>query len=112
MFQSGAKSGPGAVPETLPKKSTNNLPKVDQKAPKVNQKAPRDDSIFFKKSTKTVRETFFPHQKNDDNMEAVFSRFLAPAGGPRPSKSSQNVIRVCKNEGPTISRKTALSDKN
>ena len=43
MTQNGAKSGPGAVPETLPKKSTNNLLKVDQKVPKVDQKAPLND---------------------------------------------------------------------
>ena len=28
----------------------------------------------------------FPHQKNNDNLEAAFSRFLAPVGGPRPCK--------------------------
>ena len=43
LSQHGAKSGPGAVPETLPKKSTNNFLKVDQKAPKVDQKAPQND---------------------------------------------------------------------
>ena len=41
--QNEANSGPAAVPETLPKKSTNNLPKVDQKASKVDQKAPQND---------------------------------------------------------------------
>ena len=42
-IQNGAKSGPGAVPETLPKKSSKKLPKVDQQAPKVDQKAPPND---------------------------------------------------------------------
>ena len=41
--QNEAKSGPGAVPETLPKKSSKKLPKVNQKAPKVDQKAPQND---------------------------------------------------------------------
>ena len=86
-------------------KSTKRLQKSTKRLPKRTLK--RSSNL-----TKTVRETFFPHQKNDDNMEAVFSRFLPPAGGPRPSTSSQNVTRVCKNEGPTISRKAALSYKN
>ena len=42
-IQNEAKSGPGAVPETLPKKSSKKLPKVNQKAPKVDQKAPPND---------------------------------------------------------------------
>ena len=42
-IQNEAKSGPGAVPETLPKKSSKKLPKVNQKAPKVDQKAPQND---------------------------------------------------------------------
>ena len=63
------------------------------------------------KLQKTVWVVSFPYKKNDDNLEAVFSRLLAPSGGPRPSKSSQNVIKVCKNEGPTFSRKAALKKK-
>ena len=54
----------------------------------------------------------FPHQKNDDNLEAVFSCFCHPQEVPDLPKSSQNAIRVCKNEGHTFSRKTALSYKN
>jgi hypothetical protein len=42
-IQNEAKSGPGAVPETLPKKSSKKLPQVNQKAPKVDQKAPTND---------------------------------------------------------------------
>ena len=54
----------------------------------------------------------FPCQKNDVNLEAVFSCFLPSPGGPRPWKSSQNAVRVCKNEGPTFSRKAAHFYKN
>ena len=42
-IQNEAKSGPGAVPETLPKKSSKKLSKVNQKASKVDQKAPQND---------------------------------------------------------------------
>ena len=42
-IQNEAKSGPGAVPETLPKKSSKKLPKVNQKAPKVDQKASQNN---------------------------------------------------------------------
>ena len=54
----------------------------------------------------------FPHQKNDDNLEAVFSRFLAPAVGPDLAKSSQNTVRVCKNRGPPFSPETVFFYKN
>ena len=53
----------------------------------------------------------FPHQKNDDNLEAVFSCFWHPQEVPDLPKSSQNAVRVCKNEGHTFSRKTAFSYK-
>ena len=42
-IQNEAKSGPGAVPETLPKKSSKKLPKINQKVPKVDQKASQND---------------------------------------------------------------------
>ena len=40
-IQNEAKSRPGAVPETLPKKSSKKLPKVNQKAAKVEQTVPQ-----------------------------------------------------------------------
>ena len=40
-IQNEARSGPRAVPETLPKKSSKKLPKVNQKAAKVEQTVPQ-----------------------------------------------------------------------
>ena len=104
--QNDSKMEPKAVPERSPRHFQRKAPTTFQKSNKRLQKSakrlPKMTPKRSLKSKKTVWETFFPHQKSDDNMEAVFSRFLAPAGGPRPSKSSQNAVRVCKNEGPTI----------
>ena len=93
-------------PETLPKKHS----KISQKSTKSLQKSTKRLPTMTQKRTlklqKTVWVVSFPSQKNDDNLEAVFSRFLSSPGGPRPWKSSQNAIKVCKNEGPTFSRTT------
>ena len=45
-------------------------------------------------------------------MEAVFSCFLALAGGPSPFKSSQNAVMVCKNEGLHLFKKNGFSYEN
>ena len=42
----------------------------------------------------------------------LFLVFWHPQEVPDLAKSSQNAVRVCKNEGPTFSRKAALSYKN
>ena len=86
------------------KKSTKKFQKSTERLCKMTPKR-------ILKSHKAVWVAFFPHQKNE-NLEAVFSSLLAPPGGPRPSKSSQNAIMVCKNEGPTFSRKAVLFYKN
>ena len=39
-----------------------------------------------------------------------FSRFLRPPRSPRPSKSSQNAIKVCKNEGATFHEQNKLQN--
>ena len=74
-IQNEAKSGPGAVPETLPKKSSKKLPKVNQKAPKVDQKAPQNDAKNFFKIIKTVWVPFFPHQKKNRIWKLFFRVF-------------------------------------
>ena len=110
--QNDPKMEPKAVPERSPRnfqRKAANFTTVDQKAPKVDQKA--SQKMITKrilKLQKTVWVVSFPYRKNDDNLEAVFSRFLPSLGGPRPWKSSQNVIKVCKNEGPTFSPKTSI----
>jgi hypothetical protein len=85
-IQNEAKSRPGAVHETLPKKNNKKRPKVNQKAPKVDQKAPQNDPKNVFKMIKNGLGAFVSTSKKDDNVEVVFSRFLAPAGGPRACK--------------------------
>ena len=107
---------PRAVPERsrrhFPRKAAKSLQKSSKRLQKSTKRLPKMTPKTCLKSKKTVWVPLFPHQKNDDNLEAVFSRFLAPAVGPDLAKSSQNTVRVCKNEGPTFSRKTAFSYKN
>ena len=47
----------------------------------------------------------FPHQKND-NSEAVFSCFLAPAGGPRPCKIKPKRFKGVQKRGYHLFRKS------
>ena len=77
--QNGAKSGPGAVPETLPKKSSKKLPtvnqkasKVDQKAPTVDQQVPRNDSEKKFKIKKNGSSGLFFHIKKTMIMWKLF----------------------------------------
>ena len=111
-IQDEAKSGPWAVPETLPKKSHKSLQKSSKRLQKSTKRLPKMTPKTCLKSKKTVWVPLFPHQKDDDNLEAAFSRFLAPAVGPDLAKSSQNAVRVCKNEGPTFSPKIRIISRN
>ena len=99
-------------PRDTSKEKQQNFPEVDQKAPKGDQKVPRNNPKNDFQITKNGLGGFFPWLKNDDNLEVVFSCFLLSPGGSRAWKSNQNNIRVCKNEGPTFSRKAAHFYKN
>ena len=123
MFPQSVQTDPKMEPKAVPERSPSHFQRKAVKNSKNRQKSIKS----FKKVTKGLPEIiqkelsnhkkrsgllFFPHQKNDDNSEAVFSCFCLPPGGPRASKSSQNAIMVCKNEGPTFSRKATLFYKN
>jgi len=64
------------------------------------------------KSEKTVSGALFFNSKKGQFPEAVFSLFLLSPGGPGPWKSSQNAVRVCKNEGPNFSPKISILSRN
>ena len=100
-------------PKRVPKRSRRPSPKKVQKDTlKCSKGLPKMTPKRSPKSQKTVWVAFFSHRKNYDFLEAVFSCFLSPPGGPRPSKSSQNAVRVCKNRGLPFSLKTIFSYKN
>ena len=87
-------------PKRVPKRSRRPSPKKVQKDTlKCSKGLPKMTPKRSPKSQKTVWVASFSHRKNYDFLEAVFSCFLSPPGGPRPSKSSQNAVRVCKNRG-------------
>ena len=97
----------------VPKRSRRPSPKKVQKDTlKCSKGLPKMTPKRSPKSLKTVWVAFFSHRKNYDFLEAVFSCFLSPPGGPRPSKSSQNAVRVCKNRGPPFSLKNIFFYKN
>ena len=96
-------------PKRVPKRSRRPSPKKIQKDTlKCYKGLPKMTPKRSPKSQKTVWVAFFSHRKNYDLLEAVFSCFLSPPGGPRPSKSSQNAIKVCKNRGLPFSLKSIL----
>ena len=96
-------------PKRVPKRSRRPSPKKIQKDTlKCSKGLPRMTPKRIPKSLKTVWVPFFSHRKNYDFSEGVFSCFLSPPGGPRPSKSSQNAVRVCKNRGPHFSPETVV----
>ena len=100
--QKGSQNDPGDPPQ---KNTPKHTLKYSERLPKMTLK-------MTLKSKKTVWVDFFSHRKNYDFLEAVFSCFLSPPGGPRPSKSSQNAVRVCKNRGPPFSLKNIFFYKN
>ena len=110
--QNGAKSGPGAVPETPPKKSSKNLPKSTKRFQKSTKRLPKMTPRRTMKSYKTVWVAFFPHQKTMIIWKMCFIVFWLPPRGPRPLESSQNAIMECKNKGPTFSGETMFFYKN
>ena len=99
--QKGSQNDPGDPP---PKNTPKHTLKYSERLPKMTLK-------MTLKSQKTVWVDFFSHRKNYDFLEAVFSCFLSPPGGPRPSKSSQNAVRVCKNRGLPFSPETIFFTK-
>ena len=50
----------------------------------------------------------FPHQKNDDNLEAAFSCFLAPTGGPRPCKIKLKRCKGVQKRGSHLFKKSGI----
>ena len=88
--QDGAKSGPGAVPETPPKKNSKNCLKVDQKVLKVDQEAPQNDPQKNFRITKNGLGCFST-SKNDGNLEAVFPRFLLPPAREVPDPQAKTI---------------------
>ena len=107
-----SKMGPKVVPERSTRHFQRNAANTFRKLFKRLQKSTKPLPEMILKSQKTVWVALFLHQKNDVNLEIVFSRFFAPSGGPRPLSSSQNAIIVCKNEGPSFSREAALFYNN
>ena len=100
-------------PKRVPKRSRRPSPKKVQKDTlKCSKGLPKMTPKRSPKSQKTVWVASFSHRKNYDFLEAVFSCFLSPPGGPRPSKSSQNAVKVCKNRGLPFSLKNNCFYKN
>ena len=66
--QKRSRSGPLATSQ-----NNKNLPNVNRKVPKVDQKAPQRQPKMNLRLQKTIMVAFVPHQKNDDNLESVFS---------------------------------------
>ena len=96
-------------PKRVPKRSRTPSRKYAAPTwPKSPKRAPKMTSKWSLKSEKTVLGALFFSSKKDQFSEAVFSLFLLSPGGPGPWKSSQNAVRVCKNEGPTFSPKTSI----
>ena len=98
--QNGAKSGPKMVQggRRTPKKNLKiNSPILGRPG------TPKSTPKLTQKSKKTDLGTFLFNPNKHDFPGAVFSCFLKPPRGPRPSKSSQNAVKVCKNEGATFS---------
>ena len=100
-------------PKTVPKRSRTPSEKyVAPTSPKSPKRAPKMTSKRNLKSEKTVLGALFFSSKKGQFPEAVFSCFLLSPGGPGPWKSSQNAVRVYKNEGPTFSPKTLFFLRN
>ena len=80
--------------------------------PKLPKRAPKMRSKRSLKSEKNFLDALFFNSKKGQFSEAAFSFFLLSPGGPGPWKSSQNVVRVCKNEGPSFSTKNLILSRN
>ena len=107
MLQKSVQNTSKMEPKTVPKRSRTPSQKyVAPTSPKWPKRAPKMTSKRSLKSEKTVSGALFFSSKKGQFSEAVFSLFLLSPGSPGPWKSSQNAVRVCKNEGPTFSSKT------
>ena len=96
-------------PKRVPKRSRRPSPKKVQKdSLKCSKGLPKMTPKRSPKSQKTVWVAFFFHLKKTVIMWKVLFSFLAPPGRPRPSKPSQNTVRVCKNRRPPFSLETLL----
>ena len=109
VFQNTSKMEPKRVPKRSRTRSRKYAAPTWPKSPK---RAAKMTSKWSLKSEKTVLGALFFSSKKGQFSEAVFSLFLLSLGSPGPWKSSQNAVTVCKNEGPTFSRKEAFSYKN
>ena len=100
-------------PKTVPKRSRTPSEKyVAPTSPKLLKRAPKMTSKWSLKSEKTALGALFFNSKKTQFSEAVFSLFLSLPGSPGPWKSSQNAVKVCKNEGPTFSPKIWILSRN
>ena len=81
-------------------------------SPKWPKRAPKMTSKRSLKSEKNVLGALFFNSKKGQFPEAVFSLFLLSPGGAGPWKSSQNVVKVFKNEGPSFSPKISILSRN
>ena len=100
-------------PKTIPKRSRTPSEKyVAPTSPKWPKRAQKMTSKWNLKSKKTALGALFFNSKKAQFSEAFFSLFLSLPGGPGPWKSSQNAVRVCKNEGPNFSQKIWILSRN
>ena len=100
--QNTSKIEPKRVPKQFRTPSRKYAAPTSLKSPKRAQKMTSKRSLI---SEKHILGSLFFSSKKGQFSEAFFSLFLLSPGGPGPWKSSQNTVRVCKNEGPTFSHK-------
>ena len=116
--------------ETLPKDRPNHFKSDSKISPKWNQKWSQNGPVKSSptilkwlwtskikptiswKSQKAHLGAYLFTSNKDAFPGTVFSCFLKPPKGPRPQKSSQNAITVCKNEGATFSWKATFFATN
>ena len=107
--QNQAKMKPRTVPEQsprhFPRKTAKNFPKSTKRLQKSTKRLPQMTPKNVFKMVKNGLRAFVSTSKKTMIIWKLF--FL-----PDLPKSSQNAVRVCKNEGPTFPRKAALSSKN
>ena len=108
-YKDGAKSGPkttlGTLRTTTQKLEINSVilgrPGPPKRSPKTH-----------KNQEKLLRNPFLWSLKKNAFSEGLFYVFLGILGGPRPWKSSQNAVRVCKNGSSPFPQENCKSSKN
>ena len=96
-------------PKKIPKRSRT--PSRKYAAPTKQKSQKRPQKITSKINLKSEKNRFgrlFFQLKKKSIFWNCFSFLLLSPGGPGPWKSSQNAIKVCKNEGSTFSPKTSI----